>query len=85
MELPLGPFDDLPDGFPRPVVIVADYEFHTERVALAQLDREVPPSAARLPMSQLDTQDLALAVPVDADDNQHGTGVDDAAFPTSYR
>ena len=84
MELPRGPFDDFPDGFPRPVVI-ADHEFHTARAALAQLDREVPPGAARLPIGQLDTRDLALAVPVDADGNQHGTGVDDAAFPTSYR
>ena len=78
--LPRGLLEYIPDDLPQPVVIVADHELHPMQAPIPQPGEKVLPGAAGLPVGHLHPQDLAPAVPVDADGDQHRLGTDHAFF-----
>ena len=58
-------------------MIVGDDELDAGEAALAQAQQEVAPARSTLPVGELDTEDLAAAVPIDADRDQHRLAGDD--------
>jgi len=61
-------------------VIVGDDELDAVEAAATQSEKEVLPGGAAFPVGHVDGQDLAAAVPVDSDGDQHGLAHDHAAL-----
>src|SRR5215831_6818901 len=68
----------------EPGVIVGDDELDTVQAARLEPGKEVPPTRPALAIGKLDGQDLAPAVPVDTDRDQHRLADDDAALPHPF-
>src|SRR5277367_2473176 len=63
---------DFANGRPKPRMIVGDDQFHAVQSARLEAAQKVAPARTAFAMGQLDAKNLAAAVPVDADGNQHG-------------
>ncbi len=61
-------------------MIVGDHELDAVEAAAAQREEKVFPGGAAFPVRHLGGQDLAAAVPVDADGDQNGLIHDHAAL-----
>src|SRR5271163_3840753 len=69
--LPDGLGQDFANGRLKPRMIVGDDQFHAVKPARLEPAQEVPPARAAFPIGQLDAENLAAAIPADADGNQH--------------
>src|SRR5215469_11613352 len=58
-------------------MIVGDDKFDTVQTARLQSHQKIPPARSALPVGKLDRQHLAMAIPIDADRNQHRLAGDD--------
>lgn len=61
-------------------MIVGDDQFHTVKPARFEPAQEVAPTRTAFPIGQLDAENLAAAVPVDTDSNQHRLTDNHAGF-----
>ena len=61
-------------------MVVADDELDAVQAALAESGEERVPAAAALAAGEFDAEDVAAAVPADADGDQHRLGVGDAVL-----
>jgi hypothetical protein len=61
-------------------MVVGDDELDSLQTAFAQAEQEVPPARPALAVGQLDAEDLAAAVEIDADGDQHRLPGDDAGL-----
>src|SRR5215831_12179470 len=62
---------DLAQCRPEPGVIIGDHELDATETARLEPGKKIPPARPALTIGELDRQDLAAAVPVDADRDQN--------------
>src|SRR5438270_897543 len=60
---------------------IGDDELDTMQTAHLEPQQEYPPARSALALGELNRQDLAAAIPVDADRDQHGLADDDSTYP----
>src|SRR6202048_5343906 len=70
----------LAQGGSEASVVISHYEFDAVETTRLEPQQEIPPARSALPVGELDRQNLAPAVPVDADRDQHRLAGDHAGF-----